>query len=195
MKTSKNDGLNDPYLSPLVDKWGWEKLEIVTNETRTTMYQWKPSRGAVPVEPAMRICAQPDAKALGFVLEAMCPEYPWAILYAGYGRRVIDPTKPVRLDVLIPAKVVKEIGATEVSRWAPRAVYDPENPDAIGRTRQNVYEALRKDRCPVWLAFAIERASGGRYQVEDFRPSLPWHQLYNRRQEVQPVRRKERETQ
>ena len=126
----------------------------------------------VPPEAALRVCELAESE--GFYVERLCPTLPWHLLYAGRNRRksyegLSDTTQ---LDI-----IVKEIGVTEVSR-------------AAERSRQNIYDAMKAERCPVWLALAIEQASGQRYLVEDLRPELPWWPLYNRRNNIAPVRPK-----
>jgi hypothetical protein len=171
MKTPEIPVIEDkPYLEGLFRAWGMEKLEIVTRYPRSAIYQWKPSRVGVPPEAALRVCelAEPE----GFYVEKLCPTLAWHLVYGGRNRRksyegLADTTQ---LEL-----VVKEVGVTEVAR-------------AAGRSRQNIYDAMKAEKCPVWLALALEQASGQRYLVEDFRPELPWWPLYMRREKVEPVR-------
>jgi DNA-binding transcriptional regulator YdaS (Cro superfamily) len=159
-----------PYLEGLFKSWGMDKLEVVTHYSRATIYQWKPSRVGVPAEAALRVCEL--AQSEGYFVERLCPALPWHLVYGGRNRR---KSYKGLADTTQLAVVVKEIGVTAVAR-------------AAGRSRQNVYDAVTAESCPVWLALAIEQASEQRYLVEDFRPELPWWQLYNRRELVVPVR-------
>lgn len=166
-----DDQLDKPYLDPLIKKWGMDKLEIVSRYPRSAIYQWRPSRGAVPAEAALRIgeLAERD----GFNAERMCPDLPWYLVYSGRDRRKgYDGLGNLESCEAI----VKSVGVTEVAR-------------AAGRSRQNVYDAMQAEKkTPVWLALAIEKASGQRYLVEDLRPELPWWPLYGRREQVYPLR-------
>lgn len=159
-----------PYLEGLFKPWGLDKLEIVTRYTRNTIYQWRPSRATVPPEAALRVCEL--AEPLGYFVEKLCPTLPWHLVYSGRGRR---KTYEGLIDTANLETLIKHIGVTEVAR-------------AAGRSRQNLYDAMKADKCAVWLALAIEQASEQHYLVEDLRPELPWWQLYNRREQMQPVR-------
>jgi DNA-binding transcriptional regulator YdaS (Cro superfamily) len=147
-----------------------EKLEIVTRYPRSAIYQWKPSRVSVPPEAALRVCEL--AEPQGFYVEKLCPTLPWHLVYGGRNRRTSYDGLVENMQL---ESIVKQIGVTEVSR-------------AAGRSRQIVYDAVAAERCPVWLALAIEQASGQRYLVEDLRPELPWWPLYLRHEKVAPVK-------
>jgi DNA-binding transcriptional regulator YdaS (Cro superfamily) len=149
-----------PYLESLFKAWGMDKLEIVTRYPRTAIYQWRPSRTLVPAEAALRVCEL--AQSEGYYVEKLCPGLPWQLLYGGRDRR---KSYDGLADTSRLEDVIKEIGVTAVAR-------------AAGHSRQNVYNAMNLSKCPVWLALAIEEASGQRYLAEDFRPELPWWPLY-----------------
>ena len=151
-----------PYLESLFKAWGMDKLELVTRYQRSAIYQWRPSRVAVPPEAALRVCEL--AEPLGYYVETLCPKLPWRLVYGGRDRR---KTYEALADISDVEAVVKDVGVTEVAR-------------AAERSRQNVYDAMRAEQCPVWLALALEKASDQRYLVEDFRPELPWWPLYTR---------------
>lgn len=155
---------NVPFLYALIKRWGIEKLEFVTRYPRTAIYQWKPSRAGIPPEAALRIAEL--AQPFGFYVETMCPQLNWALVYGGRERRVsydgVFDEGPVDVKA-----VVKCIGVTEIAR-------------TVKRSRMTIYTAMEAEKCPVWLALAIEEASGQLYLVEDFRPELPWYPLYNR---------------
>lgn len=159
-----------PYLEGLIKAWGMDKLEIVSHYPRSAIYQWKPSRVGVPAEAALRVCEL--AEPLGFYVEKLCPALPWHLLYGGRNRR---KSYEGLVDAMQVDLIVKQVGVTEVSR-------------AAGRSRQNIYDAMKAERCPVWLALAIEQASEQCYLVEDLRPELPWWPLYRRRETVAPVK-------
>jgi DNA-binding transcriptional regulator YdaS (Cro superfamily) len=159
-----------PYLEGLFKPWGLDKLEIVTRYSRSTIYQWRPSRSPVPPEAALRVCEL--AEPLGYFVERLCPTLPWHLVYGGRGRR---KTYEGLADTTDLEALVKHIGVTEVSRVS-------------GRSRQGIYDEMRAKRCSVWLALAIEQASEQHYLVEDLRPELPWWPLYNRRQQIGPVK-------
>lgn len=170
MKT--DDKLDMPYLEPLMKRWGMEKLEVVTHYSRTAIYQWKPSRVPVPAEVALRVSE--FAETPSFEVEVLRPDLPWHLVYGGRDRR--KSYEGVQVDAGDLDALVRHIGVTEVAR-------------AAGRSRQNVYNAARADnKCPAWLALAIEQASGQRHLVEDVRPELPWWPLYSRRERVYPLR-------
>lgn len=171
----KMNDADRPFLAPLIHLWGMKKVEKITGFTRNTIYQWKPSRGSVPPEVALRIAQHPEALQLGFWVETVCPGLPWSLVYRGPDRR----TNWNELDLDLE-ETIKAVGVSAVAR-------------AINRSRQNIYEAMKADRCPVWLALAIELASEQHYLVEDFRPDLPWWVLYNRHSTVVPVARDETE--
>lgn len=165
----KSDLLDKPYLDLLIKKWGMVKLEMVSQYSRTAIYQWKPSRVPVPAEAALRISE--FAEPLGFMVERIRPDLAWHLLYAGRDRRA-DGTTGLKEGT---GAIVKDIGITTIAKTA-------------ACSRQNVYQAIKADKCPVWLALACEQASGRRYLVEDLRPELPWWPLYKRREQVYPVR-------
>jgi DNA-binding transcriptional regulator YdaS (Cro superfamily) len=169
MVMKHEDGLDSSHLEALIREWGMEKLEIVSHYARTAIYQWRPSRVPVPPEAALRI--NELAEHIGFTVERLRPDLPWHLLYRGRDRRAMSAKlvdDPSDLE-----KVIKDIGVTDVA-------------NAAGRSRQNIYDAMKSERCPVWLALAIEQASGHRYLVEDLRPELPWYPLYSRREKVYP---------
>ena len=168
MKTKRTD---TPYLDPLIKLWGMDKLEVVSRYPRTAIYQWKPSRVGIPPEAALRIAEL--AEPLGFFVEKMCPTLHWCLVYGGRDRRT---SYEGVLDLVQVGEIIKSIGVTEVARVA-------------GRSRQNIYDAMKADKCPVWLALAIEEASGQRYLVEDLRPELPWWTLYKRHEKAHPINR------
>lgn len=166
-----DDRLDQPYLESLIRKWGMEKLEMVTQYARTAIYQWKPSRVPVPADVALRV-AELAGNQPGMNVEALRPDLPWHVVYKGRDRRSVYDgfdVDPDDLDAL-----VRHVGVTNISR-------------ECGRSRQAIYDASRADRCPVWLALAIEQASDHRYLVEDVRPELPWWTLYRRHEHVYPV--------
>lgn len=167
---SDDSNCDKPYLETLFKAWGMDKLEIVTRYPRAAIYQWKPSRTRVPAEAGLRVCelAQPE----GYFIEKLCPDLSWHLLYGGRDRR---KTYDGLADLTQLEEVIKEVGVTAVAR-------------AADHSRQNVYNAMNSSKCPVWLALAIEEASGQRYLVEDFRPELPWWPLYHRREMMWPVR-------
>lgn len=169
----ESDQLDQPYLDLLTKKWGMDKLEIVSRYPRSAIYQWKPSRVGVPPEAALRICEY--AEPLGFTVERLCPDLPWHLVYGGRDRRKGYDGLSV-LETGAEA-IVKDVSVSEVSK-------------AAGRSRQNVYDAIKTDKCPVWLTLAVEQASDHHYLVEDLRPELPWWPLYGRKQQVYPVQRK-----
>jgi DNA-binding transcriptional regulator YdaS (Cro superfamily) len=148
-----------------------EKLELVTHYARSAIYQWKPSRVPVPAEAALRV--NELAEHLGFTVEGLRTDLPWHLVYGGRDRRAMS--KPLVDDPRDIEAVIKDIGVTEVSR-------------AADRSRQNIYDAMKAERCPVWLALAVEQASGHRYLVEDLRPELPWYPIYSRREKVYPLK-------
>lgn len=166
-----SDKLDQPFLEPLIKRWGMEKLEIVTRYSRSAIYQWKPSRVPVPAEAALRINEFNDVS--GFEVELLRPDLPWHLIYGGRDRR--KGYDGFLVDTNDIDAVVRRVGVTEVAR-------------AANRSRQNVYNAARSDHHPVWLALAIEQASGQKYLVEDVRPELPWWPLYSRRERVYPLR-------
>lgn len=174
----KNDSLDRPYLADLIAKFGMPKIEHVTSAPRSAIYQWKPSRGAVPAEPALRI--NEFYEDLGFYVERLCPDLPWHLLYRGRDRRTgTDGLDVIALAVAegvnVLETVVKHVGVTNIARLA-------------NRSRQNIYEALKSERNPVWLILAVEEVSERRFLVEDFRPELPWWPLYQRHTKVRPVK-------
>ncbi|HKX42705.1 MAG TPA: hypothetical protein VJO99_16230 [Burkholderiaceae bacterium] len=159
------------YLEGLIKAWGMRKLEIISGSPRSAIYQWRPSRSNVPPDAALRICAQ--AEPLGYYVEQLCPKLDWHLLYLGRDRRT---SYKGLADIDDIAAVAKDIGVTRIAR-------------AARRSRQNVYDAMKAEQCPVWFALALERSSERRYLVEDFRPDLPWWPLYSRREMVQPFRK------
>lgn len=166
------DREDKPYLEGLFQPWGMEKLEFVTHYPRSAIYQWKPSRVGVPPEAALRVAEIAESEGYSvYIVEKLCPSLHWHLLYAGRNRR---KSYEGLVDLSDLEGVVKDVGVTEVSR-------------AAARSRQNVYDAMKAEKCSVWLALAIEEASGQRYLVEDLRGELPWYPLYSRREKVDPV--------
>lgn len=167
MSTQKTSDAEDkPYLDGLIKEWGMDKLEIVSHYARSAIYQWRPSRVGVPPEAALRVCEL--AEPLGYFVEKLCPSLPWHIVHGGRNRR---KTYEGLADTTQLELIVKLIGVTAISR-------------AAGRSRQNIYDAMRAERCPVWLALGVEQASEQHYLVEDLRPELPWWPLYIRKARV-----------
>lgn len=163
------DGLDCLHLAQPLAIWGIEKLERVTKYPRTSIYQWRPSRGPVPPEAALRVCEMPDAIALRLWVEKLCPGLPWHLLYGGRDRRSKYDGAATSVE-----EAIKQTGVTLVAC-------------AAERSRQNIYEAMRYPICPVWLALALEAASEARYLVEDIRSDLPWWPLYQRYQDAYPL--------
>lgn len=148
------DGLDDPYLGPLIEQWGMDKVALVTRSPATSIYQWKPSRGPVPAEAALLLAEFTNDER--FAVERLQPELPWHLVYAGRDRRTsYEGIKDVVLSGNIE-QAVKELGVTDVAR-------------AADKSRQSVYEALKAVASPVWLVLAVEKASDHRFLVEDFR--------------------------
>lgn len=164
-----NDAADRLYFAALIKKWGIRKVEKVSQFPRTTIYQWRPSRSTVPPEAALRVCEMPDAQALGYWVETLCPGLPWHLLYRGRDRRNTWDATAETLE-----EAIKDVGVALVARTA-------------GRSRQNIYEAIKYPRCPVWLALAVEEASASRYLVEDFRGDVPWWPLYERHKQALPL--------
>lgn len=169
MRTTKKTDVS--YLDGLIKRWGMDKLEQIAGYPRTAIYQWRPSRVAIPAEAALRIQELTEEKD-DFYVEKVCPTLNWGLLYGGRDRRVAY--EGALLNGLTIEAAVKRIGVTEVAR-------------VVGRSRQNIYNGMAADKCPVWLALAIEEASGQLYLVEDFRPELPWYPLYTRRALAHPI--------
>lgn len=165
-----HDDLDRPYLHSLGKQWGMDKLESIARYSRTAIYQWRPSRGYVPPEAALRVCE--FAETLGFTVEALCPDLPWHLVYPGRDRR--STYVGTAALAMSPDDMVREIGVAVVAK-------------VCGKSRQAVYDALRMDKPPVWLALGTEQASERRFLAEDFRPDLPWWPLYNRRHTVMPL--------